>query len=122
MHVPDRPVAPAESVILTLEVCNRTSAAVEASFRDAQRYDFEVYRYDTLIWVWSKGRSFAQMMGVERWAPDTCRSFSEEWPKVDNREDEERATITGRYDAVGVLAADPERRTPAQGFCLTTCS
>lgn len=121
LHVPERPVAPAEKVILTLEVCNRTSTDVEASFRDAQRYDFEVYRYETLVWVWSKGRSFAQVMGVERWAPDECRSFSEEWPKVDNREDEERATITGRYDAVGVLVSDPQRRSSRRGFCLTAC-
>jgi hypothetical protein len=108
-----QPVSPGGSVTFTLRACNRTDADVVATFRDSQRYDFEVSRDGAVVWRWSEGMVFAQVVGEERWASGECREWSESW--------DGSGAGPGSYEAAGILASAPERRSAPETVCLTVC-
>lgn len=105
-------------VDLVLEVCNRTDRAVTRTYGDAQRYDFEVSRGGELVWRWSDGMAFAQVVGEEEWGPGKCKTWTESWDGMDGSG---TPVPTGTYEAVGVLTASPPLRTGAESFCLDVC-
>ncbi len=92
----------------TLKVCNVTSGTVKRSFGTSQRYDFEVSREGKLVWRWSDGQFFTQVVGDETWKAKECKTWSESWDATDS---EGSPVATGDYEAVGILKAQPELRT-----------
>jgi hypothetical protein len=106
------------SVRFTLKVCNDSGSTVERDFGNAKRYDFEVSRDGKKVWRWSDGRSFAQVVGRERFEPGACRSWSEEW---DGRDSRGMLAPTGSYRVVGELATPDGPRSKPTDFCLDIC-
>lgn len=105
-------VAPAGSVRFTIEACNRGRDRT-LTFATSQRYDIEVRRGDRVVWRWSADRSFAQVLGEERWASGECRRYSETW--------EPAPVEPGGYDAVGVLTSQPAVRSQPVRVCVAAC-
>ena len=101
----------------TLKVCNVSSATVTRDFGTSQRYDFEVSRRGKLVWRWSDGQMFSQVIGSESWKPKGCKSWSESWDA--STADGGRAPA-GDYEAVGILKAQPELRTSPTSFTVST--
>jgi hypothetical protein len=100
----------------TLKVCNVTSGTVSREFSSSQRYDFEVSKDDKLVWRWSDGQMFSQVIGSESWKPKECKSWSENWDA--STSDGGRAPA-GDYVAVGILKAQPELRTSPKAFSVS---
>ena len=101
----------------TLKVCNTSAATVSRDFGTSQRFDFEVS--DTngkLVWRWSDGMVFTQVVGSESWKGKECKEWSEDWDG--SRSDGGRAPA-GDYSAVGVLKSSPETRTDRTTFSLS---
>lgn len=69
----DRPAyKPGEPIVLSLTVYNYTPHRMTFTFPDAQRFDFEVKNEEgKVVYRWSKGKSFAQMMGEKTLGPET---------------------------------------------------
>lgn len=118
VEAPDRPVGPGERATFVLRVCNPTSEDAVATFSDGQRYDFEVRRGDRLVWRWSDGRVFPQVLGSQRWGPDECRTWSAEWSGNDGSGNPQGP---GTYEVTGVLTSDPPQRSQPRSFCHVTC-
>lgn len=106
------------SVELILRACNTSGAPLTRSFGTAQRYDFEVSRAGEVVWRWSEGRAFGQVVGEETWEPGACKTWTERW---DGTSSQGVPQATGSYVATGVLASSPELRSGAAGFCLDVC-
>lgn len=111
-------LAQPHSVRFTLKVCNDSGSAVEREFGNAMRYDFEVSRDGEKVWRWSEGRSFAQVVGTERFEPGACKTWSEEW---NGRDSSGMLAPTGSYRVVGELATPDGPRSKPKDFCLDIC-
>jgi hypothetical protein len=99
----------------TLKVCNQTSGTVTREFGSSQRYDFEVKRDGEVVWRWSDGMVFTQVVGEESWKGNECKTWTEEW---DATTSEGAPVPTGEYSAVGILESSPELRTAAEKFSV----
>lgn len=99
----------------TLKVCNTTSGTVKREFGTSQRYDFEVKRDGELVWRWSDGRVFTQVVGEETWKAKECKTWAEEWDATNS---DGAPVPTGDYEAAGVLKTSPELRTKGQKFSV----
>ena len=102
----------------TLKVCNPGPQAVTRDFPTAQRYDFEVRRGDDLVWRWSDGRTFAQVLGRETWKPKECKTWMEDWNAMTSSG---APASSGRYEAVGILKSSEPQKTKPESFCLDLC-
>ena len=101
----------------TLKACNTTSGTVERSFGTSQRYDFEVS--DTngkLVWRWSDGMFFTQVVGEETWKAKECKEWSENW---DGSTSDGGRAPAGDYDVVGIMKSQPEVRAAPKSFSLS---
>lgn len=108
----------AQGASFTMSACNTGDEPVELAFPTGQRYDFEVHRDGELVWRWSDGRAFTMVYGSERMEAGQCRTYTDSWDGTTS----DGPASPGGYDAVGVLASDPPRRSAAQAFCLDACS
>ena len=95
----------------TLKVCNTTSGDVKRSFGTSQRYDFEVSKDGKLVWRWSDGMMFSQVLGEETWKAKECKSWSADWNATNSAG---QPVAMGDYSAVGILKSQPELRTASQ--------
>jgi hypothetical protein len=111
-------LAPGEPLPMTVTACNKTSRTIDASYPTAQRYDFEITRGGSPVWRWSRGRSFAQVVGGESWASGQCRDYSEQWMQTN---DDGRPAGPGAYDVTGVLTTMQPKRTASQRVCVLPC-
>ena len=117
LSVKDRPVG--RGADLTLQACNPSSdTAVERHFGSSQRYDFEVAQDGAVIWRYSDGRAFAQVVGTERFEPKQCRSWKTTW---DGRRSSGGPAPPGTYQITGVLTSTDPTRTAARDYCLDIC-
>lgn len=109
-----------QPVTMKLRVCNDSANEVEVRFNTSQRYDFEVTDPLTrnVVWRWSADKAFAQVTGVERFAPG-CRVIGQEtWNGVNQQG---QLLSPGRYEIVGILTSNPPQRTQPKTICVTTC-
>ena len=103
---------------LTLKACNQSNESVSRDFATSQRYDFEVSKNGAVVWKYSEGRAFAQMVGDESWAPKQCKTWTATW---DGMRSSGGLAGPGTYEVVGVLSTDPPLRTDPQKYCLDVC-
>jgi len=69
----------ADTVTLTLMVQNTTAQTVRVPFTDAQRYEFEAWRDNRLVWRWSNGKLFGQALGTLTLTPGETATYRAEW-------------------------------------------
>jgi hypothetical protein len=81
---------------------------VKRSFGSSQRYDFEVSQNDKLVWRWSDGMFFTQVVGEETWKSKECKTWTADWDATNS---DGTPVATGDYEAVGILKTSPELRT-----------
>jgi hypothetical protein len=103
---------------LTLKACNKGSETIERSFNTSQRYDFEISRNGELVWRWSDGMAFAQVVGDERWKAGECKTWSADWNGTNSMG---APASPGTYQAVGILKSSPVQRTKPKDVCLDLC-
>ncbi|MEX0875512.1 MAG: BsuPI-related putative proteinase inhibitor [Actinomycetota bacterium] len=102
----------------TLKVCNTSPDVVKRTFATSQRYDFEVKRGGDVIWRWSDGRMFTQVVGQETWKLNECKTWTEEWSGTTSAG---ALAAQGEYQTIGVLKTSPEMRSKAKSFCFGSC-
>ena len=66
-----------EPVTITLTIFNYTKDTLTFSFASSQRYDFVIEKEEKVIWRWSSGRVFAQVMGKEVVKPGESLVYKE---------------------------------------------
>lgn len=98
--VTDKPrYAPGEPIVMTLTVRNGTAEQVALSFRDGQRYEFTIQDGGgRVVWRWSEGQMFAQVLGGEMLWPRQTRTYRE---RYEGRLAVGTYRLTGRVVAVG---------------------
>ncbi len=70
--------AEGQPIQLVLVLENTGPEAVTLQFMNAQRYDFEIRdAADEVVWRWSDGMGFAQMLGSEVLQPGDVRRYEE---------------------------------------------
>lgn len=80
------------------------------SFNSSQRYDFEVTDSNgSLVWRWSEGRAFLQVLGEEILAPGETRRYDESWDPVS----------AGTYEVLGRITAGRSDLEVSSGFEVT---
>lgn len=86
-----------EPITLSLTVTNQTQQPIRLQFRDSQRYDF-VIENETgkIVWRWSEGHLFAQMLGEESVGPER--------PELQYTETCSDNLQPGRYKITGSIA------------------
>jgi hypothetical protein len=78
-------------------VRNEDAAAAVLTFATTQRYDVEIRDLrDTLLWRWSEGMMFGQVLGEERIAAGDSLGFTERCPAPSR---------SGRYQIIGRIPA-----------------
>lgn len=79
-------------------------------FNTSQRYDFEVRdSTDVMVWKWSDGRLFLQVLGEEILAPGETLSYEEGWDPVS----------AGTYEVLGKITAGRADLEVRAGFEVT---
>jgi len=94
-----------EPVTLRLTVANHGQAPFTYHFRSGRQYDFEIYRGGALIWRWSDGKVFVQMLTAFTVPPGGRKEFAEQWRQTDSKG---RGVPPGEYVAVALLPVDRE--------------
>jgi hypothetical protein len=85
------------TVRFVLHVTNSSAQPITLEFANAQRYDFEVEDASAgLLWRWSDGQMFAQMLGEEVIPAGSTRDYTASW-QYGNR--------VGRFYAHGRVTA-----------------
>lgn len=88
-----------ETVRFTLTVFNYTDTRSILQFRTAQQYDFIVKtKGDEIIWQWSNGKMFADMLTTIELDPSEKKKFAEDY-----------SLPAGEYKAMGIVPATPEK-------------
>ncbi len=94
-----------EAVTLRLTVANLGQTPLSYHFRSGKHYDFEIYHGGTLIWRWSEGKVFVQMLTTFQVPPGERKDFVEQWRQMDLRGG---YVPPGEYTAVAFLPVDRE--------------
>lgn len=68
-----------EQVGLTLNVRNTSGETLVVPFSSGQKYDFEAWRDNRLVWRWSHGRVFTQALQQVRVRPGETLTYKETW-------------------------------------------
>ena len=85
LKLPAEPVKLGEPVKMKLVLRNNGNEAVTLRFNTSQRYDFIVRSEDDeVIWQWSHGKAFLQVIGEKKIDPHDELVFEETWMQVDN--------------------------------------
>ncbi len=89
------PAEAGQALALTLRIWSVLDTAVQVEFTSGQRYDFTV-RDDRgrVVWRWSEGRAFIQVLGADEVAPKDTVSYSESL---------DEGLPSGRYTVEGAL-------------------
>jgi hypothetical protein len=74
-----------EPVLMTLTWTNDSKAPQEVTFPSAQRYDVLVERDGQVVWQWSAGKFFAQVLTTLVIQPGDSRVFKIEWVQKDQQ-------------------------------------
>ena len=73
-----------DSVELELTVKNSSARAVRIPFATQQKYDFEVWRDNRLVWRWSQGKQFAQSITAVVLQPGGTATYRTNWELRNN--------------------------------------
>lgn len=88
-----------DSVRFTIIAVNETDTRAVLQFPSSQQYDFIVKSQGgELVWQWSRGKMFAQMLTAVSMDPGEKKEFTEEYN-----------FLPGKYTATGVLTTSPEK-------------
>jgi hypothetical protein len=97
----------------TLEVVNRDRIPAEFWFGTSQRFDFIVRElHGREVYRWSWGKSFLQVVGVERLYGGRKLVYTVKIPLIDQRNKSRPTLLPGRYTLEGVLTS----RRPMRGI------
>jgi hypothetical protein len=102
-----------EPIVMTLEVVNRTDRGITLTFPTAQRYDFVVRHGKAIVWQWSDGRMFAQVLGRYELAPRDTIAYEYRWDQT--LMDGTKPGL-GAYTIEGMLMISPPLETGAKTF------
>ncbi|HID10582.1 MAG TPA: hypothetical protein EYP17_04695, partial [Candidatus Latescibacteria bacterium] len=75
---------PGEPVTLTFVITNTGGTALHFTFSSSKRFDILVERDGILIWQWSHGRKFLQVIDELILEPGDSLTYELTWPQVDN--------------------------------------
>lgn len=102
-----------DTITFTLTVKNGTKQALSLRFSSGQRYDFKLFdaktpagaRPDTgkLLWQWSRGRMFFQMISSEKLEPGKTLTFSDKYEFKPTPGQTVKPLAAGKYALVGIL-------------------
>ena len=95
----DRTFKTREPIPLELVVRYGGKDPLTLNFSTSQRYDFQIEREGEILWRWSNGRMFAQILGQF--------SLSSELPEIRYRAVFQGYLPPGHYKARGVLTTRP---------------
>ncbi len=110
--LPDRE-RPGQAVNFELTVRNPTREPVRVPFASGQQYDFEVRDGDRMLWRWSQGRVFPQVLSIEIVEAGVSMTFTGNW---DLRDPQGRRVPAGDYDVRAWLTSrDRDLRVEATG-------
>ncbi|HVP58408.1 MAG TPA: BsuPI-related putative proteinase inhibitor [bacterium] len=102
-----------ERMQMTLTARNTTGQMVTLTFPTAQRADFVIKRGGKLVWQWSAGMMYAEVITHQTIAPGDSLTIGTQW-------DQDLGGGTnpglGAYTIQGVLKTRPERVTPEKRF------
>jgi LysM repeat protein len=99
-----------EPIIIRLTKRNILSVPLTLTYRTSQRVDFQVWRDNFLIWQWSSGRAFTQVVTTETLRPGEQRVYRAEW----NQRSDSMLARPGTYRLVGWNLATPSIRLNLQ--------
>jgi hypothetical protein len=101
----ERGYALLEPLVMTLTVANVKGEDVTLTFPTAQRYDFVVRKGKQVVWRWSEGMMFAQVIGRETLRAGESVSYEITW---DQSGLEDMKPPLGAYSAQGILKTTRE--------------
>ncbi len=101
----ERGYALLEPIVMTLTVANVKGEDLTLTFPTAQRYDFIVRKGKQVVWRWSEGMMFAQVIGRESLRAGDSISYEITW---DQSGLEDMKPPLGAYSAQGILKTTRE--------------
>jgi len=99
-----------EPVPLRFEVINISSEAIEFTFPTGQQFDFLLRNREQVIWRWSYGKQFIQIITKISIEPGQSLIYRVEWPQVDNLGN---PVPPGKYKAIALLMVTTPLESPA---------
>ena len=102
-----------EPVIMTLTVRNSAGRDLALTFPTAQRYDFIVRKGKQVVWRWSEGMMFAQVIGRATLGAGESISYEVTWEQAGL---EGIKPVLGAYSVQGVLKTSQEIMSEEQVF------
>jgi hypothetical protein len=97
----DKPVYKTkEPVAMTLTVVNQDSVPFSATLPNSQIFDFYLYQADKIVWRWSEGRVFMQVLGTLTLEPGVPHTYT---AKFDQKLGSGDWLSPGKYTLVGIL-------------------
>lgn len=89
-----RSVERGEPVPISFLLTNRGDDTIRIPHSSGQRYEFEIWRDNRVVWRWSRGRFFTQALGSTSLRPDEELTYRITW---DQRNDEGVRVPPGTY-------------------------
>jgi hypothetical protein len=99
VRVADKTFKTGEPISLELDVRYVGKDPLPLNFSTSQRYDFQIEKEGEILWRWSDGRTFAQVLGQFPLSP--------ELPHVRYRAVFKGHLPPGRYTVRGILTTSP---------------
>lgn len=93
VHVP-REVDRGEAVPVELVLTNRSDNAVRIPLNTGQKYEFEIWQGNKMVWRWSQGRFFTQVLGNTVIQPNEEVTYRIQW---DQRNADGQRVPAGTY-------------------------
>ena len=109
----ERGYALLEPLVMTLTVANVKEEDLTLTFPTAQRYDFIVRKGKQIVWRWSEGMMFAQVIGRETLRAGESLSYEITW---DQSGLEDMKPPLGAYSVQGILKTTQEIVSEEQAF------
>lgn len=98
-----------DSVTFRFAVTNDGNNPADVQFRSAKHADVVVTEDDEVVWRWSEGQMFAQMLQPISIEPDQTETYEFEWPDPE----------PGSYEAVATLNAT-ESVSATESFAVSS--
>ena len=102
--------APTDKIKLTITFKNTSKSEVKLMFNSGMKYDIEIRKGKSttgeVVWQWSRGRMFIQMITNNTLEPGKSLTFTEIYNPTEKTADGKpgHALDTGTYTATGILA------------------
>jgi hypothetical protein len=109
----ERGYALLEPVVMSLRVTNNKEEDLTLTFPTAQRYDFIVRKGKEIVWIWSEGRMFAQVIGRLTLGAGETVTYDINW---DQSGLESMRPPLGAYTVQGILKTMPEIASEEREF------